>query len=686
MKDKRAKIVQLEKRWREAAVQESKREEEGYALWDQEETTLSQLVMEYGAMDYLYIIPPDLAPMKLNVHSTIPIPRESWSEVLEILLAHNGVGVKSINAYARQLYIMRQDPSAIEAIASRPEDLNLIPPKARLFYVFSPPVEQVKSTFQFFERFSDAKQTFVYQVGSKIAMVSSRTEVEKLLSLYQSVWEGKEGKVLRVVTLAKIGAKEMEKILQSFFGEAIEKSRPPVGRPEQDGLNVLSLGQGNSLILIGSNSVVDRAEKIIKDTEEQLHDPSEMTVYIYNCRHSDPSDLAKVLEKVYISLLTISPEANKETIDVSYATQGISPKVPDGYAQPAPLVVAPPPLNPGIKGQVEYEKGSDNFIADPKTGNLLMVIRRDALKKIKDLLRKLDIPKKMVQIEVLLFEKQHNTQNGFGLNLLKIGSKNNHVQYTSQDAPMGIGILQFLFKHHYNHFPSVDFSYSFLMTQEDIQLNASPSVITVNQTPATITIVDEISINNGAAPIDTNHGIAFEKSFSRAQYGITIILTPTVHLADTEEDGEDGKGFVTLQMNITFDTPKASHDDRPPVLRRHIENEVRVVDGQTVILGGLRRKTIQDNEEKVPFLGEIPGLGKLFGSTNLKDHNTEMFFFITPTIILDPKEQLDKFRTEELKKRPGDIPEFLERLVDARREENRKFFDNSLKMFFGRDY
>lgn len=310
-----------------------------------------------------------------------------------------------------------------------------------------------------------------------------------------------------------------------------------------------------------------------------------------------------------------------------------------------------------------------------------MVVRRDALCKIKELLRKLDVPKKMVEIEVLLFEKQLNTQNSFGMNLLKLGGRS-HVSFTGADAPTGLGVLQFILSgSKTKHFPAYDLAYSFLMSQEDVQLNAAPSVITVNQTPATISIVDEISINNGAAPIDSNKGVVFEQSFSRAQYGITIVLTPTVHMPDDEK--EDDKGFVTLQTNITFDTPRPSAHDRPPVNRRHIENEVRVVDGQTVILGGLRKKTSQDLEDYVPFLGEIPGIGKLFGSTKLVDHNTEMFFFITPTIIYDPQEQLDCFRMEELMKRPGDIPEFLEDLVEARKCEECRYFKNSMKLFFG---
>ncbi len=674
-------MIALADQWREAAVSDAKGEEEGYALWDQEETTLGQLIMEYGAMDYLYIVPPDMAALKLNMHSNIPIPRESWNDVLEIILAHNGIGVKKLNSYAKQLFILKQDPSSVKNIAASGADLALVPENARVFYLLSPPVEQTKSVFQFLEKFTDPKQTFLYPVGSKIALVSSKEEVERLLSLYGTVWEGNKGKVSRVVPINKMAVKEMEKIISSFFNEALDRAKSPFAKPEE-GLSVLPLSQGRALILVGSQAVVDRAEKMIKDTEDQLQDPSEMTVFLYSCRHSDPTELAKVLDKVYTSLLYAVPEGEREGYEVNFAAQGPGIKPPDGYAPNPPALANPPPSpRPSITTHLEYEQeGSDHFIPDPKTGTILMVIRRDTLPRIKELLRKLDVPKKMVQIEVLLFEKRLNTQNSFGLNLLKLGTKSNNVKFESANVPVGRGVLAFFFSKKHN--PTFDFAYNFLMTQEDIHLNAAPSVITVNQTPATIAITEEISINNGAAPIDTNKGIAFEKSFTRAQYGITIVLTPTVHLPDNEEEEGEGKGFVTLQTDITFDTTKPSPDDRPLVDKRHIQNEVRVVDGQTVILGGLRRKATSDSEEKVPFFGNIPLIGRLFGSTKLIDNNTEMFFFITPKIVLDPKDELDQLRTEDLKKRAGDIPEFIEKVDEAREKEKKKFFNNSLKTFF----
>ena len=64
----------------------------------------------------------------------------------------------------------------------------------------------------------------------------------------------------------------------------------------------------------------------------------------------------------------------------------------------------------------------------------------------------------------------------------------------------------------------------------------------------------------------------------------------------------------------------------------------------------------------------------------------DMIFFITPTIILDPKDELFRLREEQLKKRPGDIPEFLQRVVEAQRKQESHFFQQSMKMFWRPGY
>lgn len=687
-------IIFLEKSWKAKCLEESSSKEEVYGFWDQDEMTLSQMIMEYGSCDYLYVIPPEIVTMKINMHSGLPIPRESWSDLLEIILTQNGIGIKQINSYARQLYMMNKEMLCVESVVSSRSDLQKVPSNARLIYVLSPPPEQAKSVCFFFERFRDPKKTFIYQTGFKVAIVAMKEEVEKLIALYDAVWEKESEKTTKVVHLKKMSTQDMEKILRSFFGDLAEKNKMMMMRGNED-LNIMTLSHEASLVLVGVKDMVKKAEEIIKETEDQIHNPSEMTVHWYTCRHSDPQEVSAVLEKVYASLIfSATDSGEKDLLDREFPIypedlnlQYPQPAITYGPQGPAP-VVNPPVVIPGKLDDQKKKLSTVNFIPYPKTGAIMMVIRRDTLDKIKELLKKIDVPKKMVHIEVMLFEKMINNQNNFGLNLLKIGTpaSNTHetgVQYESQPGSFLKGVLQFIIsRKKSSHFPAFDLAYNFLMSQEDVRINAAPSVTTVNQVPTKVSIVEELSVNNGAAPIETSNGtIAFENSYTRNQYGINIVMTPTIHEPDPDDEGH--QRYITLETHVNFDTINSDINDRPKVNRRSVENQVRVLDGETIILGGLRKKTAQDNTEKIPFLGEIPGIAKFFGTSRMKDELTEMIIFITPKILGDSKEEMNCFRQQELKKRPGDIPEFLASILDARRKEKRKIFENSFKLLFG---
>jgi general secretion pathway protein D len=699
----RDQIRALEERWRKTSVEETARNDEPYAMWDVGETTLSQLIMEYGASDYLYVIPQELSGMKISLFSGIPLPHESWSEMIEMILAQNGVGVKRLNPFVKQLYILKLDPSAIEGIVSKETDLQLFAGHARLFYVLSAAPEQLKSVQSFFERFSDPKQTLVQAIGSKVAIVSARETIEKLLSLYHAVWEQSQGKIVRLAGLTKILPQEAEKILKTVFADVGMKNRPTYYPSSADELYTLILPQG--LVLIGEQETVERGQKILADLESQLEDPGEKVIYWYTCKHSNPEDIAEVLEQVYDSLIGSGFEKRADTqattVVVTPPPPPPPPPPPDNtgpfpYISPGPafnptLPATAPFIQPGLVDR-DQKISFGNFIVDSKTTSILMVVRREELPKIKTLLKRLDVPKRMVQLDVLLVEKKINDNRELGFDLLQLGTnasgkKETAISYNAfekhesgEKKNFTNGLLRFIFSRDSGKFPAADIKFNFLMTQEDVRVKANPSVLAINQTPAQISIVEEISINNGAFPIGSPTGTVVEKSFTRSQYGITINLTPTIHLPD---ENSQGPGFVSLTTNLEFDTPRTtSHDDRPPVTRRHIENEVRVADGETIILGGLRQRIEEDTREKIPFLGDLPGIGKLFGTARSRDISTEMFVFITPRIIHDPVEDLRSIREDEYRKRPGDIPEFLECIDEAKERERKRLFNQSLKLLF----
>jgi general secretion pathway protein D len=279
------------------------------------------------------------------------------------------------------------------------------------------------------------------------------------------------------------------------------------------------------------------------------------------------------------------------------------------------------------------------------------------------------------------------------LDLLRMGSvaSQTHVSGLLWNdvslSPLNQGIFQLLMSRAKTEtgIPSFDISYKFLMSQDDVQINACPSVTTLNQVPATIAIIEEISINTGVYQVPTTGTTTLQNSFTRAQYGITITVTPNIHIVDEEDFFLNPLNYVDLITDITFDTFAGSTNlQQPDITRRHITNEVSIPDGQTVVIGGLRRKNSEDQDAMIPFLGEIPGLGKLFSYTNLTDDDTEMFIFLTPKIITDPIEDFERVRLMDLCKRPGDLPSFLANLNDALEYEKRRLMQGSLTILFGR--
>lgn len=738
--DLRQQIINIEENWRQMAAESGKFE--SYALWHQPETTIGQLVMDYGSQDYVYLVPHDIANIKLSVDSNIPIPRASWEEMLDLLLAQNGVGYNQLNPYLRQLFLLKDNKSGLKLITNERRDLDLFAPQTRICFVLTPEFSEVRRTWLFLEKFVNSKSTILQQIGRDILIIGQISDVQDLLKLNDFVAANKGEKEYRIFPLRKVDSDEMAKILAAIFDQAhagpeggssktlVElkgnKGKSPSGSSstsasssksveggESNGLKVIALSNiAKALFLVGTKEEIKKAEEIIRQVEGQVGEAHEKEIFWYTAKHTDAEELADILQKVYLLLIKNNLYEKKEAVKSKNQQQN-SPFWPftqyptpeqiaesivekersflpselyeKDYYQQGAYAVNPAPTEPKNAKSPQVNKGRENFIVDPKTSSIAMVVEADILPKLKDLIKKLDVAKRMVQIETLLFERRLLRQNNFGLNLLKIGSCASQTNTSCLKwNENGLGLLDFFLSGKATtSFPAYDMLFRFLMTQDDIQINSSPTIVATNQTPATIAIVEEISINMGIYDVETAKGVTLEKAFTRTQYGIWINITPMIHMTDWDEE-DDEPNYVTLETDITFDTIQPGGDpERPDVTRRKISNEVRVPDGQTVILGGLRRKIQNDSKEAIPFLGELPAIGKFFSMQQLTDAETEMFIFLTPTIISDPLEDFERIKCEEMRRRPGDIPEFLCCLTEAIEIERNRVLVNSMELLLG---
>jgi general secretion pathway protein D len=124
--------------------------------------------------------------------------------------------------------------------------------------------------------------------------------------------------------------------------------------------------------------------------------------------------------------------------------------------------------------------------------------------------------------------------------------------------------------------------------------------------------------------------------------GLKLTLTPTIHL----------NGEVTVELNFEISSVGAAITDvaggalLPPVNTRNLDTFIKVKNGETRLLGGLLQTTESTANSRIPFLSDIPGLGRLFISPNQEFHREDVLISLTPRIvkILDrPDPEIESF-------------------------------------------
>jgi type IV pilus assembly protein PilQ len=150
-------------------------------------------------------------------------------------------------------------------------------------------------------------------------------------------------------------------------------------------------------------------------------------------------------------------------------------------------------------------------------------------------------------------------------------------------------------------------------------------VITANQQEADIKQGQEIgyvTFQGGAAGGAATATVQFKEAV------LELKATPTITA--------DNRIFLTLDVKkdaINSLVPNPGGGFVPQLDKREINTSVLVDNGQTVVLGGVYEFDKSTDIKKVPFLGDIPGLGLLFRNTNDQTQKAELLIFVTPRIL-----------------------------------------------------
>lgn len=291
------------------------------------------------------------------------------------------------------------------------------------------------------------------------------------------------------------------------------------------------------------------------------------------------------------------------------------------------------------------EQGSISF--DERTNIIILKERPEPIKEIREIIHQIDVPVKQVQIEARIAIINEGNIEELGVRW-GVSSKKDHLVIggsieeivsidPSGDDSSGSDISDYLNVNlgstsvnsssiafqiaKLSSATLLDLELSALQSESKAEVISSPRLLTMNKKPAYIEQGTEIpyleSSESGAATVK------FRKAV------LSLKVTPQV----VEEDQ------IILDLLVTQDRPgqivKTGTGEAVAVDTQRIDTQVIVNDGETIVLGGIFQTTSIRSVDKVPLLGDIPIVGRLFKRNYENEMKRELLIFVTPKIIGD---------------------------------------------------
>tara|TARA_B100001057_G_scaffold91892_3_gene88158 strand:- start:211 stop:2058 length:1848 start_codon:yes stop_codon:yes gene_type:complete len=154
---------------------------------------------------------------------------------------------------------------------------------------------------------------------------------------------------------------------------------------------------------------------------------------------------------------------------------------------------------------------------------------------------------------------------------------------------------------------------------------STPSITAMDNEPARLFIGQEIPITTGES-LGTNNSNPF-RTTSRQEVGIELEITPQID--------EGSSVILNIKQGVSGVAGVAQSGLDLITNKREIETTVLVDNNQIIVLGGLISEDVQEVVSKVPVLGSIPLLGRLFQSSSSTTDKKNLMVFLKPTILID---------------------------------------------------
>lgn len=481
------------------------------------------------------------------------------------------------------------------------------------------------------------------------------------------------GIITKVLKLHHLSAIEMRKALE------------PLVRGGREG-SLAAVGSTNHLIVIDTAERIRRIEEIVAELDQE---GASRTVEVVPLQHASAPQIAAQLQaamqgaesanQAYArqirqvtegggalpSEFTVvaSPEANRVVL------VGTPLQVDEAKRVIGELDRPPPPgtghLHALFLNYIDAAEAADNLnqllekaanqdqrrpiAIEPNESNNALLIDASAadFEYVRSLVSQLDRIPKQVMVEILIAEigEGRNLDLGVEYSFLEEPVDNRTTGIArfrpGEEDPLFDFINQGLFPRGLTAgvtrgepltlngvtFPGITAFITALARDQDVKILSNVPLLAQNNQEATVSVVDNIPLLSST--IEGGSGITRDviQNIERVDVGIKLTVTPHVN--------PDGDVLMELNPSIEAIVEESSGNVAftPTIAKREVTTTLTVRDGQTIVISGLIREDIVQENSRVPILGDIPGLGVLFRKSSDRRQRTNLLVLVTPHVV-----------------------------------------------------
>jgi general secretion pathway protein D len=443
----------------------------------------------------------------------------------------------------------------------------------------------------------------------------------------------------------EVVAEELNEIFGSMgYSSSLNKS-----------LMFIPLARINSILVVSIlEDMIERVDFWVEKLDQPIS-AGHTSTFVYYVQNGDAENLAGVLntllgEKKKGGILggTPKPKSTQKSSKKKDASKRLKPK---SSVQKTSLKV---------QGGIDSDLSGDvQIISDADTNSLIIRTAPKNYLVIQELIKKLDLLPQQVLIEVLILDLVIDEQTRTGVQWALKGTIGNEGiengdhsvgggsdptgllgaaianTATSLFAPGGS-----FFIHQKDKFIALIQAFAL---DSKVNVVANPILITSDNKEANISVADDIPIQSSTINTPTAGQPLTQTTIEFRSVGIKLGILPKIN----------SDNYVNMKIDQEISNLGPEIQGTPSFTTRTVKTEVVLKDNEVLVMGGLIRTRKSESLEGIPFLMDIPFIGRLFSTRSTTTEQTELMLFITPHIISNTDDS--NFVTEQFQKKLGSL-------------------------------